>query len=226
MKSKFCVIIPAYNVENTIVRVIEGVRETGCIHAIVMVDDGSFDATARLAQAAHAIVIKNRSNQGKGYALKAGFRYAIENGYEAVICLDGDMQHSPGDIRAFVNCYLTKNPDMIIGSRMGDLSTMPWDRRFSNQTTSLIISILTGVRIRDSQSGYRLIKTRALQRISLTSNRYETESELLIKVLMRKYKIMQLPIKTIYNDQPSHIHRLTDTLRFLQIIFFSLIKKH
>ncbi len=102
---------------------------------------------------------------------------------------------------------------------------MPWDRQFSNQTTSLIISILTGPRVRDSQTGYRLIKTHLLKKIKLASNKYETESELLVKILKNNYKIAHVPIKTIYNDQPSHINRFVDTLRFIRIVILSLIKR-
>jgi hypothetical protein len=112
---------------------------------------------------------------------------------------------------------------LIVGSRISDLSSMPLDRRFSNQTTSLIISLFTGKRVRDSQSGYRLIKTDVLRKINLTSNKYETESELLVKALKRNFKIAYVPIKTIYNDQPSHIHRFVDTVRFIRIVLLSLI---
>jgi len=103
---------------------------------------------------------------------------------------------------------------------------MPWDRQFSNQTTSLIISLFTGQRVRDSQSGYRLIKTDVLRKIQLVSNKYETESELLVKALKRKFKFVHVPIQTIYNDQPSHINRFIDTWRFVRIVVLSLLNRN
>jgi len=87
--------------------------------------------------------------------------------------------------------------------------------------TSLLISLLTGQRINDSQNGYRLMKTEILRNINLVSNRYETESELLVKALLHGYKIAHVPIKTIYNDQQSHIHRLVDTLDSLRLSYIA-----
>ncbi len=222
---KICVIVPAYNVARTITQVITGISQFFENKDIVIVDDGSTDETATLAAACGVVLLQNINNQGKGAALKKGFAHAIEKHYAAVLCLDGDLQHATEDIPNFLARFeAEKNLTLILGNRMADLSKMPWDRQFSNQTTSLLISLLTGQRIRDSQSGYRLIGTDVLKRIKLVSNKYETESELLVKILKRKLKFAQVPIRTIYNNQPSHIHRLKDTLRFLRIVIKSLLE--
>jgi len=222
---KICVIIPAFNAEATIAKVIQGVSKFIENKDIIIVDDGSSDATFEMANEAGSVVLKNPTNQGKGFSLKKGFHYAINNNYRAVICLDADLQHAPDDIPHFIDCFKKSNVDFILGNRMFDVSSMPWDRQFSNQTTSLIISLFAGQRIRDSQSGYRLIKTDVLRKIKLVSNKYETESELLVKALKRKYKFAHVPIQTIYNDQPSHINRLVDTWRFVRIVVLSLLNK-
>ncbi len=221
--TSICAIIPAYHVQHTIGQVVSGVSQFIPQKDIVVIDDGSSDSTADAAKKAGAQVLSNQTNQGKGAALKLGFRYALENNYQAVICLDGDMQHHPHDLGLFLTCYKNSEADLILGNRISDLSTMPWDRRLSNQLTSLIISVLTGQRIRDSQSGYRLIKTEVIQKINLTTNKYQTESELLVKALKRNFKITHVPIQTIYNNQPSHIHRLIDTWRFVKIVVLSLM---
>lgn len=222
---KICTVIPSFNVERTLSEVISKVSQFVAPVHIIVVDDDSVDQTAEIAKKAGVVVLQNRVNRGKGFTLNQGFQYAIRNHYDAIITLDGDLQHDPLEIPKFINYYYQTNFDLILGDRTGDLSNMPLDRQFSNKMTSLIISLLTGQRVRDSQTGYRLIKTNILKSISLISNRYEFESELLVKAILLGYKIAHVPIKTIYNDQQSHIHRFIDTLRFLKIIIFSLIKK-
>ena len=223
--SKICAILPAYNVEQTISDVIYGVNQFIELHDIIVIDDGSFDNTSEKIKNAGVVLLKNNTNKGKGFSLKKGYRYAIKKKYQAAICLDADLQHAPNDIPKFFDCFKKNNPDLILGSRMHDVSTMPWDRQFSNQTTSLLISLFTGQRVRDSQTGYRLIKIDVLRKMHLISNKYETESELLVKAAKNKFKIAHVPIKTIYNDQPSHINRLTDTWRFVKIVILSLMKE-
>ena len=219
-----CVIIPSFNVETTIAEVIHRISQFVDLADIIVVDDGSADRTGTAARKAGAIVLQNSINRGKGYSLKRGFCYAIENGYEAVITIDGDLQHNPDEIPKFLTSFYSTDADIILGDRTGDFSTMPRDRQFSNKMTSLVISILTGKRVRDSQSGYRLIKTDVLKKINLVSNRYETESELLVKSLLSGFKITHVPIRTIYNDGVSHIHRFKDTVRFVFVVLISLVR--
>lgn len=220
--NKICAIIPSYNVEQTIAEVIARVNQFIPFNDIIVIDDGSGDQTAKIAGQFGVIVIQNKTNHGKGFSLKKGFHHAIENHYNAVITLDADLQHDPLEIPKFIDCYFQSHAELVLGDRTGDFSEMPLDRQFSNKTTSLIISVLTGTRVRDSQTGYRMMKTDVLSKISLVSNRYETESELLVKALLRGFRIAHVPIRTIYNNQQSHIHRFRDTLRFLKIVGQSL----
>jgi glycosyltransferase involved in cell wall biosynthesis len=220
-----CAVIPCFNVEQTILEVIHKTCQFIELSHLIVVDDGSFDQTATIARKTGSIVLQNGVNHGKGYSLKKGFQYAIKNRFEAIVTLDGDLQHDPLEIPNFIEHYKKTNADLILGDRTYDFSSMPLDRQFSNKMTSLLISLLTGQRVKDSQTGYRLIRTEILKSIQLISNRYETESELLLKALLNGYKIAHVPIKTIYNNRPSHIHRFIDTLRFLKIVAFSLIKK-
>lgn len=222
--NRICAVIPSLNVEQTIAEVIASVSQFIPMNDIIVIDDGSQDRTAANAQEQGVIFLQNKTNQGKGASLKKGFRHAIQNHYDAVLTLDADLQHDPLEIPKFLDCYFQSQADLILGDRTGDFSHMPLDRQFSNKMTSLIISALTGTRVRDSQTGYRMIKTEVLSKISLISNRYETESELLVKALLHGYRIAHVPIKTIYNNQQSHIHRFRDTLRFLKIVGQSLIK--
>ncbi|NOZ60134.1 MAG: glycosyltransferase family 2 protein [Calditrichaeota bacterium] len=225
MAKEICAIIPAFNAEKTIGAVIRGVNRYLPPEQIVVVNDGSADATETIARKQGAVVLNNGKNRGKGFSLRRGFHFAIENNFSAALCIDADMQHDPADIPKFLACFNQTDADLILGSRIHNLKDMPLDRQFSNQTTSLLISLLTGVRVRDSQSGYRLIKTSVLKKIILHSNRYETESELLVKTLKSGFRVTHVPIKTIYNQAPSHIHRLRDTIRFLIVVGRSLYSK-
>lgn len=220
-----CAVIPSFNVEPTIVEVIAKTSQIIELSHIIVVDDGSSDLTPIIARRAGSFVLQNGVNHGKGYSLKKGFQYAINNGFAAIVTLDGDLQHDPLEIPNFIELFQKTNADLILGDRTKDFSSMPLDRQFSNKITSLLISLLTGQQVRDSQTGYRLIKANILQKIKLVSDRYETESELLVKALLNGYKIAHVPIKTIYNNQPSHIHRFIDTLKFLKVVTYSLIKK-
>jgi dolichol-phosphate mannosyltransferase len=222
--NKICAVIPAFNVESTISVVTSKSSQFIPPANIIVIDDGSSDQTAAIAKKTGVRVLQNEVNRGKGFSLKRGFNYAIENSYEAIITLDGDLQHDPLEIPHFIDCYETTDADLILGDRTKDFSKMPLDRQFSNKMTSLLISLLTGQRIKDSQVGYRLIRAEIVESIKLISNRYETESELLVKALLNGFKIAHVPIKTIYNNQLSHIHRLVDTLRFLKVVGASLIK--
>jgi len=181
-----------------------------------VVDDGSIDETARRASIAGATVLPNGHNQGKGAALQAGFKHAIEQGYDFVITLDGDGQHDPDELPLFLKAYATKRLDMIIGRR--DFSLMPTVRRVSNTLGTKIFSWATGKTIPDNQSGYRLISRRLLKALHEPDERgFEFEVEMIISCILHGYKMKWVPIRTIYADEKSHIHPLRHAVKFMQV---------
>jgi hypothetical protein len=115
-----------------------------------------------------------------------------------------------------------KPSGIIIGSRMRDISTMPAIRKLSNKLTSFIGSSMAHQRIEDSQSGFRLISRDVIRTVNLETSRYEMESELLIKASKAGFKIISVPIKTIYGQEVSKINPLVDTYRFIRLFFRSL----
>ncbi|MCP4581734.1 MAG: glycosyltransferase family 2 protein [candidate division Zixibacteria bacterium] len=194
-------------------------KTKGYLDDILVVDDGSTDGTADIAWRLGVDVISHSINRGKGAALKAGFRHAIEHGYDAVITLDSDGQHDPKYIPEFLAAHERFQADLIIGSRMRDKADMPFDRRCSNYLTSRSLSLLLGRYIEDSQSGYRLISARLLKSISLKSDRFQLETEIIIKAAQAGFKIGSVPIKVIYGREfPSSIHRFIDTFRWVQMV--------
>ncbi len=182
---------------------------------IVVVDDGSTDETSLVSSQGGAKVIRHEINRGKGAALKTGFAYALESGYDLIITLDSDSQHDPKCIPLFLQAHEKSRADLIIGSRAENKGNMPRDRRFSNWATSHILSFLLKKPIEDSQCGYRLISRRLLESISLESEKFELETEMIIKAVRAGFDIGFLPLVVKYEKSfPTHISRFTDTLRW------------
>jgi glycosyltransferase involved in cell wall biosynthesis len=215
-----CLIIPAYNEARAIGHVVS--EACKIMEHVVVVDDGSADTTAQIAQDSGAFVIKHEVNSGKGAALCTGFRYALDHGYDALITMDSDGQHNVGDIPTFLRAYSKRGSGIILGSRMHDISTMPPVRKFTNKFTSFVGSLLARQKLKDSQSGFRLISTDVLRAVELETTGYEMESELLIKASRAGFRISSVPIKTIYGDEVSKIDPVADTYRFFRLLLRSL----
>lgn len=213
---KTCVLIPSYNGESTIPQLVQEV--VNYVDRCLVVDDGSTDQTADYASRAGAMVIRHGRNRGKGISLRSGFDWALREGYDAVITMDGDGQHDPKDIPRFIERAKSSRAGLIMGNRMENVENMPAIRRLTNRVMSLIISRICSQRIPDSQCGYRLIKQEVLERLSLATSRFETESEILIKVDRANFEIDSIPIRTIYRDERSRINPLPDAIRFLRLI--------
>lgn len=215
-------LIPAYNAAKGIRGVIKGLLRYFRQEDIFVVDDGSTDGTAHVAQELGVNVGRHPKNLGKGEALKTGFAGILKGNYDAVITLDGDGQHDPTFIPRFKEKALGDKVDVIIGRRKA-CKSMPPHRIFSNKTTSLVLSLLTRQTIPDSQSGYRLIRCCVLKDVKLKTSKYDTESELLIQAARKGYRIGYVPIDTLYPPGvKSSIHNLRDSWRFIKLILKNL----
>ncbi len=212
--NKICIIIPAYNEEKIIASVLKKVKALNM--DVLVVDDGSTDSTVELARKNGAMVLENKQNQGKGAALKKGFDHVLRSDYHAVITMDGDGQHDPVSIKEFINKQQKTNADIVIGNRMRNTENMPLIRIITNRFMSWIISRASKQRIPDTQCGFRLIKRKILENITLIASRYDMESEILIKSAKKGYKIESVPIEAIYRGERSKIHPVLDTLRFIK----------
>ncbi len=222
MVNTFAVLIPAYNAGSTISELIEKTSKFVDKSNILVIDDGSKDQTFALAQKAGAVVLKHERNKGKGEALKTGFRHAQKKKYEALFTIDADLQHDPSSITDFLQKADENFSGIIIGTREINLKRMPFARWLVNNLTSAILSILSGQRIRDSQSGYRLISTQILKRVRLKARKYDLESEILVKAGRAGFKIDSVPIRTIYRGSKSFINPFVDTGRFIKLMWRTL----
>lgn len=216
------IVIPAYNAEAHISAVIQCASRHIPVSRIIVVDDGSSDSTRRAAEETGAVVLAHSTNKGKGAALETGLLAANRMGLEFAITMDADGQHNPEEIPRFLKKEAETGADIIVGNRMADRQNMPGDRVFANRATSWFVSLRAGVRIPDSQNGYRLIRTALYRDIRVRDTRYAAESELLIRAGRRGAGIEWVPVQTIYADEKSSVDPVVDTLRFLRMAIKSL----
>jgi glycosyltransferase involved in cell wall biosynthesis len=187
---------------------------------VVVVDDGSSDDTADVAEAAGAQVIRQRPNQGKGAALRAGFRYALDGGWDAVVTLDADGQHDPDEIPRFAAAFAVPGaagprPELIIGRR--DFDRMPPVRRLSNRLGTAVFSWAVGQPIADNQSGYRLLGRRLMTAmLDSAETGFEFEVEMIAVCLRRGWTLDWVPISTIYAGEPSHVRPMSHLRHFVR----------
>ncbi len=213
-------VIPAYNGGEPLLGV---VRETAALlspERVLVVDDGSTDgAPARVAEAGFRVVV-HPVNRGKGAALRTGFETAVADGASGVLTLDADGQHDPAWIPRFLDA--AGGVDMVVGSRMQETGDMPRLRVAVNHFTSWVVSALAGARITDSQSGFRWISRAVLEAVPLESERFDAESEILIKAGRLGFRIQEVAMPAVYGEEVSKVHPFRDTLRFFRLVGRSL----
>lgn len=215
---KTCVLIPSYNAGKSLGDLLQKIAQYVDKKDTIVIDDGSKDNTSAIALKMGVTLLHHRVNRGKGEALKTGFQYALKSSYQAVITIDADGQHDPQQLPRLLQAYDDFGYDIVIGSRMKSRHNMPLMRVLSNKITSVLISIITGVRVEDSQCGYRIVRPQVLREIKLDTSHYETESELLLKAIRRGYKVGFCPINAIYASEKTSINPLPDIFRFLRLI--------
>lgn len=216
---KVCVLIPAYNEEATIYGVVG--KALGKVDSVIVIDDGSSDGTGREARRAGALVITHPGNRGKGSALKTGFSYVLNGGYDGVLVMDGDGQHDPDDIDVFLETAERTDAGIIVGNRMEDTGKMPIVRCLTNRFTSMVVSGIARQKIPDSQCGFRFIRSAVLRTMNLKTGRFETESEMLMMAGRKGWKIDSVRVSTIYGGEKSKINPLIDTIRFFKLVLAS-----
>jgi glycosyltransferase involved in cell wall biosynthesis len=207
-------IVPAFQEGPRIAAVVDASRR---YLPVVVVDDGSTDDTAARAEAAGATVLREVTNAGKGAALRAGFRYALEQGAEVVVTLDGDGQHDPSEIPLFLAAYEASRPGLVVGRR--DFRAMPPIRRLSNTLGGMILSVALGRPVVDNQSGYRLIaRPLLIELLDSQEAGFEFEVEMIARCIALGLPIAWVPIRTIYAGAPSHIRPLAHLREFIRIV--------
>ena len=212
---KTLILISCFNTHKYTNKLLTGIRNN-TNEDILIYDDGSspkidYDKSLHMG----VIIIRNDINKGKGSALLNGFNYAYKNNYTHIITIDGDLQHNPDEITSFINSEY--DIDFVLGNR--SFSTpMPIHRIISNSITSFVVSALKGLKIKDSQCGYRRYKLDSVNIGNFNENGYLLETEILLNDINRNSIIKHIPVSTIYNDSKSSINNVGETIKFIKLI--------
>lgn len=197
-RPKLVAVLPAYNEAGHVGEVVRALQPL--TDAVVVVDDGSSDATAEEARAAGARVYRHIINRGLGGAIATGLRAALQLGADVIVTLDADGQHVAEEGLDVAAPILRGDADFVIGSRLLNPQGMPFSRRIANRIADLCTGIMFGVHVRDSQSGFRAFSRRVAESIDIRTSRMEVSSEIVAEVARRGFRIAEVPITVIYTD--------------------------
>jgi glycosyltransferase involved in cell wall biosynthesis len=209
---KVCALVPACNEGLSIASVVRGLQPH--VSRVVVIDDGSTDGTGEAAREAGAVVVRHDRTIGKGAAIRTGLSTMLGLDYSHVLFIDGDLQHDPAEAPALIAAARAGLGDFIIGERRFGRDLMPASRYYTNTISSWVIStFFAGAQVLDAQSGFRLVSTDLLRRLTLSGRGYEIETEMLIKLARRGARIARVPISTRYGRSASKLRPVRDTTR-------------
>ncbi|WP_143883207.1 DUF2062 domain-containing protein [Chryseobacterium binzhouense] len=211
---KICVLVPTYNNHKTLRRVLDGVLDY--TENIIVINDGSTDSTLEILESYSKILTINLpENKGKGNALKTGFRKAKENGFDFAITIDSDGQHYPNDIPVFVDALLAEKQDvLLIGNRNMSQDGIPKKSSFGNRFSNFWFWFETGIKLEDTQSGYRLYPLHKIPKKYYTP-KFEFEIEIIVRTAWRHIPVKNVPVKVLYDpaERVSHFRPFKDFTR-------------
>lgn len=209
---KVLIVIPAFNEEQKLGNVLSDLKKHG-YQNIVVVDDGSSDKTENVARMNHVQVLRHRLNRGLGAALGTGFAFAQTQDVDYLVTFDADSQHQAKDIKGLLKPLINHKADIVIGSRFKrGLNKIPQERRLANLFSNLMVLVVYGVKTSDSQSGLRAFNRRAINKISIKTDRMEVSSEFFMEMKKHDLKLSEIDIKPIYDEDTilnSHQERLS-----------------
>jgi glycosyltransferase involved in cell wall biosynthesis len=197
---KVCAVIPAYNEEKTIAGVVQEAKKY--CHHVVVVDDGSEDRTSEIARESGAEVLRHAANIGVGFATTTGNNYAVKKGFDIIVNLDSDGQHSGKSIPVGLELLQEKKLDIVLGSRfLKGTERMPLILKAGNKFLTYVNKFFFGSEITDTQSGFRILTRNTWNRLSPEASGYAICSEIAAKIGMQRLKYAEIPIDTIYLDK-------------------------
>ena len=221
-EKKCCVIIPTYNNCTTIDNVIRGVIKY--TDDIIIVNDGSTDETNDiLKKFSNVKVINYPKNKGKGYALRNGFKLAQDEGYEYAITIDSDGQHSPDDIPVFIE-KLSDNPDaIIVGARNMNQDNIPGKSSFGHKFSNFWFRFETGIKLPDTQSGFRLYPLKLIEKINFYTNKFEFEIEVIVRAAWKNIHVTSVPVRVFYESKEKRISHFRPIIDFTRVSILNTI---
>lgn len=218
-KPKIIAAIPAYNEEKHIGEVVS--KALRHVDQVYVIDDGSSDKTEEIARTAGAIVIRHHVNMGKGEAINTAFNLAREIRPIAMVILDGDNQHDPDEIPLLLKPILNKRCDMVVGSRFLRQNKIPAYRMLGQHILTLTTNIGSGIKLTDSQSGFRAFSLSAINQMHFKEKGLSVESEMQFIAGEKHFKVLEVPIRTNYDDEVKRnpvVHGVGVLMRVLKLI--------
>ena len=212
-KLNCCVIIPTYNNDRTLEKVINDVLTY--TSDIIIINDGSTDNTTTILKDFPKLIqIHFAKNRGKGLALRAGFKKACQGGFKFAITIDSDGQHFADDIPIFIDALVKYKKVLLIGARNMTQESVPKNSSFGNKFSNFWYWVETGKKLVDTQSGFRLYPLKTLSKIKFYTTKFEFEIEAIVKVAWRGVRVKNVPIMVLYNeDRVSHCRPYQDFIR-------------
>lgn len=209
-----CVIIPTYNNEKTLKRLVD--KTLNYTSDVIIVNDGSTDSTSQiLAEYPQIPQIHFTKNQGKGMALRAGFKEALKLGYLNAITIDSDGQHFPEDFEVFVQEIQLNGEALLIGDRNMEQEGIPGKSSFGNRISTFWYWFETGIKLRDTQSGFRLYPIKRMEKFNYFTRKFEFEIEVIVKAAWAGIPVKNVPIQVLYDESErvSHFRPFKDFTR-------------
>ncbi|MBG7631232.1 MAG: DUF2062 domain-containing protein [Bacteroidetes bacterium] len=212
-----CVIIPTYNNEKTLAKLIDDVLIYTNQKDVIVVNDGATDSTSHILELYKdkITIVGYSNNVGKGNALKLGFKTAIEKGYTNAITIDSDGQHFPDDLPVFFDSAVENPGSLLMGSRNMDHENVPGKSSFGNKFSNFWFKVETGLELPDTQTGYRLYPLESLKKIKLFTTKFETEIEVIVKMAWKDVNIIPVNVKVLYDyeERVTHFRPFKDFTR-------------
>jgi glycosyltransferase involved in cell wall biosynthesis len=221
-QKKVCVLVPTYNNERTLVNVLTSILEY--TDQIIVVNDGSTDSTpALLTQFPKVKVVSYLPNKGKGYALRTGFREAVQAGYDYAITIDSDGQHFAEDLPKFLKKLEDHPKAIIMGARNMDQSSVPGKSSFGHKFSNFWFQFETGRKLSDTQSGYRLYPVRLLKDIRFLTRKFEFEIEVLVTSSWKGIEVTEVPVRVFYAEKEKRVSHFRPFKDFTRISILNTV---
>jgi glycosyltransferase involved in cell wall biosynthesis len=226
---KVCILVPTFNNAKFLGRLLDDLLRYRI--PVIVIDDGSTDETVFILKRFPDIwFLSFSSNQGKGAALQQGFRSAVQKGYDYAISIDSDGQHYAHDLPAFLECLVANPGSLIVGARNMNQSSVPGKSSFGHRFSNFWFQVETGIRLPDTQSGYRLYPVRRLESIRFYTKRFEFEIEVIVRAAWKGIPIRSVPVSVYYPPPKERISHFRPILDFARIsilntflVFISLL---
>jgi glycosyltransferase involved in cell wall biosynthesis len=220
-----CVIVPAFEASSTVGRVVDDVAAALGVPLIV-IDDGSTDATSDVARSHGAFVVRHERNRGKGAALRTGLREAERQGFRVAVTVDADGQHPSQSARA----VLDANDDpgtLVLGVRDLVRDGAPSSNRFGNRVSNAFLSLFAGRRLRDTQCGLRRYPVAQTLALGVRADGYAFEGEVILRAVAAEISVVQVPIDVLYpapGRSRSHFRRLVDPTKIVLTVAATVVE--